>query len=153
MINFYKKTNPKTSDKGEIPSKQEHWQSTELILYIVLCPIKPNQYIGLADMGLSPMHWDQLMLLILAKMLSEHHYFSPLLCKCTYWLGAWSLMASLRASKHWSLASLMAPQLLLMVTIVMEQLNNSESNCHFSSKLSPAHGHQQRRQESASQQQ
>lgn len=55
----------------------------------------------------------------------------------TYWLGAWSLMASLRASRHWSLASLMAPQRLLRATIFIEQLNNSASSCHFSTRLSP----------------
>lgn len=57
----------------------------------------------------------------------------------TYWLSACSLLASLRASRHWSLASLMAPQVLLTVTIFIEQFNSSESSCHFSTRLSPAH--------------
>ncbi len=67
---------------------------------------------------------------------------------CTYWLSACSLIASLRASRHWSLASLMAPQLLLTATIFMEQFNSSESSCHFSTRLSPAHKSKQRGKES-----
>lgn len=64
-------------------------------------------------------------------------------CVCvysTYWPGAWSLLASLRASRHWSLASLTAPQLLLTATILTEQFNRSESSCHFTNRLSPAGG-------------
>lgn len=55
-------------------------------------------------------------------------------------------MASLRASRHCSLASLMAPQLLRTATSFMEQFNSSESSCHFSTRLSPAQSQTEERQ-------
>lgn len=57
---------------------------------------------------------------------------------CTYKVGACSLTASLRASRHWSLASLMVPQLLRTATSFLEQSKSSESSCHFNTRLSPA---------------
>lgn len=58
----------------------------------------------------------------------------------TYWLRVCSLVASLRASRHWSLASWTAPLLLLTDTILTEQPSSSDSSCHFNTRLSPRRG-------------
>lgn len=66
-----------------------------------------------------------------------HRYTILVFKACTYWLSACNLMASFRASRHCSRASLIAPQLTRNIITFMEQVNSSDSSRHLNKILFP----------------